>query len=154
MSNKKILGIRTSPTEIRYALLETSAGGHIDFINCSSESKLQYPATHTTAESKLHWLKSEIDRIFRQSPGVTQVIIKTNEFSRAENKAKRESAYADAICILSAAEHNIPVICKLYTQIGTTSKDVKLKAESMVGRTEKYWDTKIADAIMAAYSAR
>ncbi len=154
MAIRKILGIRTSPTEIRYALLEKGDDGSISFVNRSGESKLQYPASQTTTADKLKWLKGEIDRIFRQSPDIEQVVIKTNEFSGSENKSKRESTYADAICILVASERNVPVSCKLYSQIGSTSSEAKRHAEGRVGRTDKYWDAKIADAVLAAYSAR
>lgn len=153
VASRKILGIRTSPSEIRYAVLEKSSDGIVSFANRGGETKLQYPASHTTTSEKLKWLKGELDRIFRQIPDIEQMIIKTNEFSGTENKSKRESSYADAICILAAAEHQVPVSCKLYSQIGTTSKTAMNNAEKRVGRTEKYWNKQIADAVLVAYSA-
>lgn len=121
MVGRKFLGIRTSPSEVRYAILENSADRGVVFVNATSENKLQYPASLTTTPEKLMWLKSEMDRIFRQVPDIEQIILKTNEYTGTESKSKRESAYADAICILAASEHQIPVVCKLYTQIGSTS---------------------------------
>lgn len=153
MANRKILGIRTSPSEVRYAILDISADGDVIFVNAASENKLQYPATHATTPEKLRWLKGEMDRIFRQIPGIDQMVLKTNEFAGTENKSKRESAYADAICLLVASEHQIPAICKLYTQIGSTSQEAMRHAELRVGRTVRYWDKKIADAVLAAFSA-
>jgi hypothetical protein len=126
----------------------------IEFMNRDTENKLQYPASHATTDAKLRWLKGELDRIFRQSNGVSQMVIKTNEFAGSENKSKRESTYAEAVCILTAAEQNVPVSCKLYSQIGSTSSESKRHAEERVGRTDKYWDNKIADAVLAAFSAR
>lgn len=154
MPNQKILGIRTSPTEVRYALLERHDDGSIEFLNRDTESKLQYPASHATTDAKLRWLKGELDRIFRQSTGISQMVIKTNEFAGSENKSKRESTYAEAVCILAAAEQDVPVSCKLYSQIGSTSAEAKHHAEERVGRTDKYWDNKIADAVLAAFSVR
>lgn len=154
MPNRKILGIRTSPKEVRYALLEWHGDGSVDFVNYSGESKLQYPASYTTTADKLKWLKGELDRIFRQSPDIEQVVIKMNEFSGRENKPKRVSTYADAICILAASENNVPVSCRLYSQISSTSTDAKRDAENRVGRTKKYWDNRIADAVLAAHSVR
>ena len=122
-------------------------------MNRASESKLQYPASHTTTDDKLKWLKGELDRTFRQSTDISQVVIKTNEFSGSENKSKRESTYAEAVCILAASEQNVPVSCKLYSQIGSTSTDARRHAEDRVGRTDKYWNNKIADAVLAAYRA-
>ena len=150
---KKFLGIRTSPSEVRYAILENSADRGVIFVNATSENKLQYPASLTTTPEKLRWLKGEMDRIFRQVPDIEQTILKTNEYTGTETKSKRESSYADAVCILAAYEHQIPVVCKLYTQIGSTSQESMGHAESRVGRIDKYWNKQIADAILAAHSA-
>lgn len=152
--SRRVLGIRTSTTEIRYALLEDDADGNMHFINKDGENKLQYPATEDDIASDLKWLKTELDRIFRQKPNIEQVMIKTSEYSGIENKSKRKSTYAEAVCILTAAEHNTPVSCKLYSQLRVSSGNVKQRAEELVGRTDKYWDSKIADAVMAAYSVR
>jgi hypothetical protein len=147
------LGIRTSPSEVRYALIKKGADGNIELINRDSENKLRYPVAFKSMPERMKWLKSEIDRVFRQTPNIANAVIKTNEYMGSENASKRESAYAEAICILSAAECNVPISCKLYTQLGTKSKDVVRQAEERVGRTSKYWNAKMADAVMAALSA-
>jgi len=154
MSSNITLGVRNSPNEVRYVLLENHGDGTTCFMNHAGENRLQYPASLTETKDRLKWLKDELDRIFRQTPGIRQVVIKTNEFTGSETKPKRESAYADAICILVAAEHSVPVSCKLYTQMGSTSGEAKNHAENRVGRTAKHWDTRIADAALAAYSVR
>ncbi|SMN16192.1 hypothetical protein CRYPD_907 [uncultured Candidatus Thioglobus sp.] len=56
--------------------------------------------------------------------------------------------------ILAAKEANIPVQTKIYNQLATKRNQVKGHAEERVGRTEKYWNEQIADAIVAAWSGR
>jgi hypothetical protein len=45
----------------------------------------------------------------------------------------------------------IPVDIKIYGSMSTTSADTKRHAEDRVGKTDKYWDTKMADAVNAAW---
>lgn len=146
-----VLGLRASAQEIRFALLEKSESGNISFLNQDGENRLKYPTSIGRIEEKLYWVKSEIDRILRINPNVDKICIKTNEFSGTENTAKRETAYVDAIFLLCAKEHNIPVEKKLYSQIGSSAARVRESAERMVGKTDKYWNDKIADAVLVAY---
>lgn len=146
----KILGLRASASEIRYAILEKT-GDTIQFLNQNTENKLVYPVNFDTIELKLKWTRDELYRIIRQNPNIDRMIIKTNEYTGSETSAKRETIYIDAIMLLVAAENNIPIARKLYSQIGASSKDVKEKADSRVGKTDKYWNTTMADAIACAY---
>lgn len=148
----KVLGLRASAAEVRYALLEKNYNNEIVFINQHTENKLVWPATTSTVEEKLVWIKAELVRILRQNNNIEKIAIKTNEFAGTETRAKRETTYIDAIFILVAAEHNISVVKKLNNQIGSTSQKCKELAENCTGRTEKYWNTTIADAILVAYS--
>lgn len=152
MKRTKTIGIRTSPAEIRYAILSRDVNDNIIFVNADGENKLVYPASLSSEQEKLKWLKAELDRIFRQENDIEMMVIKTNEFAGTENKSKRESTYADAICMVVAADHNVDVACKLYTQIISSSKNATAHAEERVGRTNKYWNSKMADAVLAAYS--
>ncbi|MDR0615055.1 MAG: hypothetical protein LBF82_03765 [Lactobacillales bacterium] len=152
MSESKILGIRSSSKEIRYAILEKKTDSTIVFTNRETENKLVYPASLYQIDVKLKWLRDELHRIFRQNSNITQVVIKTNEFGIIENKATRKSTYADAIIICVAVELQIPVSCKLYSQIGSNSKGCETLVQKRGFHTKKYWDTKIADAILAALS--
>ena len=152
MAGRKILGIRTSTSEIRYAVLGEGENGIVCFLNKDGEHKLQYPSTQSSGADDLKWLKRELDRIIRQTTGIEQMVIKTSEFGGSETKSKRKSAYAEAICLLVAAEHNIAVTSKLYSQLGVRSGNVKELADERYGRTGKYWDSKIADAVIAAAS--
>lgn len=145
----KVLGLRASTTEIRYAILEKTSD-EIIFTNQNTEHRMVYPANLDSIESKLKWLYDEINRVIRQNPDIDKIIIKTNEYTN-ETGAKRETIYTDAIILLIAFENNIPVVRKLYSQIGATSRDVKERAEARVGRTDRYWNNTMADAIACAY---
>ena len=148
----KVLGIRASAQEVRYAILEKTEIGEIKFLNQDFEHRLKFPASIDDISQKLYWIKSEFDRIIRQSPNIDKIIIKMNEYAGTENGAKRETTYVDAVCLLSAAENNIPVERKLNSQIGSSAAKAKEYAEQRVGKTEYYWNNTIADAILAALS--
>lgn len=145
-----VLGLRVSAQEIRYAILEKDQLGEIVFINKDTENRIKYPANIKRIEEKLRWTKSEIDRILRVNPLIDKIVIKTNEFIK-ESWTTRETTYIDAIFLLAANEKNISVVRRLNSQIGSTAKKAKALAETRVGRTDKYWNNTIADAILAAY---
>ena len=146
----KIIGLRASANEFRYAILERDANGNIVFVNKDFENRIKYPATIEKIEEKVYWVKSEIDRIFRINPTIQKVYIKTNEYA-TETATRRETTYMDSIFLLSAREHNLPVERKLNNQIDSTSSKAKEYAENRVGRTQKYWNNTMADAILAAW---
>ena len=52
---------------------------------------------------------------------------------------------------MAAREHNIPVFRKLNSQISSNATKAKEYAEQRVGKTEKYWNNTMADAILVAY---
>jgi hypothetical protein len=147
----QVLGIRASAQEIRYAILEKDSSGQVKFVNIEGEHRLKYPSTILEIGDKLLWIKQEFERIFRQNPRIEKTILKTNEFAGSETNAKRETSYIDAIILSLCAEKNIPVLKKLYSQIGTTSKKTKEHAEMRVGRTDKYWNGSVADAVNCAF---
>ena len=147
----KVLGIRASAQEVRYAILEKDSSGQVTFVNRDSENRLKYPSTVQEIGGKLLWIKHEFERILRQNPEVDKIIIKTNEYAGSETNAKRETSYIDAIILLLCADKNIPVIKRLYSQIGTTSRETKSHAELRVGKTDKYWNGTISDAVNCAF---
>lgn len=147
----KVLGFRSDPSHPRYAIVQNNGGG-FTLDNANGENRLVYPANVSTPSEKVMWLYREIERIFRDNAIITRVVIKTNEYTQSDSKAKRESAYAEAMLLLFCAQHQIPVETKIYTSLGTNSGDVKGHAEARAGRTSKYWDTKMADAVVAAWS--
>lgn len=147
----KVLGFRADPSHPRYAIVQNN-GGTFTLDNASGENRLTYPANVSTPSEKVTWLYREIERVFRDNAGIARVVIKTNEYTQSDTKAKRESAYAEAMLLLYCAQHQIPVESKIYTSLRTKSGDVKVHAEARVGRTTKYWDAKMADAVVAAWS--
>jgi hypothetical protein len=146
----KVMGFRADPSAPRYAIIGRE-GGNFSLLNVESENRLLYPATAASSSEKAAWLYREIERVFREHAGIARVVIKTNEYTQSDSKAKRESAYAEAMLLLYCAQHQIPVDTTIYTSLGTKSGDVKGHAEQRVGRTTKYWDTKMADAVVAAW---
>lgn len=53
----------------------------------------------------------------------------------------------------SMAAYNRDIVVKsfIYNQLGISSKTVKQQAETIVGeKSDKYWDERIADAIVVA----
>lgn len=149
----KLLGIRTAPTQLRYALIEVD-DGNCSLVNSNSESLIKVPAGMNDFSEMLSWQKDEIDRIIRQNQDVEKILLKIGEYGRSDTKSSRLAAYFDAVVILAAKEANIPVQTKIYNQLATKRNQVKGHAEERVGRTEKYWNEQIADSIVAAWSGR
>jgi len=145
-----VIGLRASAQEIRYAILEQDITGDVVFVNKNTENRIKYPATIDKVEDKLYWVKSEIDRIIRLNPKIDKIYIKMNEYGM-EKAANRETTYVDSIFLLAARDHNIPVFRKLNSQISSNAAKAKEYAEQRVGKTEKYWNNTMADAILVAY---
>lgn len=146
----RVLGFRADPSNARYAIV-THDGAAFGFVNAASESRLVYPAGMTDVPKKVLWLYREIERIFHADPLIERVVIKTNEYGLLEKAAMRESSYIEAALMLFCEQRQIPVAVKTYASLGTRSADVKTHAEQRVGRTDKYWDNKIADAVIAGW---
>jgi hypothetical protein len=112
---------------------------------------LTFPAELDADDQKVAWLYREFDRIFHTYPGITKVIVKKGEFTMGDNNAKRLASYQEAAALLYCGLHGVAVESKLYTSLATNGKSVKAHAEDRVGKTTKYWDTKMADAVVAAW---
>jgi len=146
----KVMGFRADPTAARYAIVNFD-GTTYRFDNANSESRLTYPADIDQASKKVLWLYREIERIFHANSEIAAVAVKTNEYGLTEKAAMRESSYAEAAVVLLSEQRGKTVFIKTYASLGTRSADVKSQAEQRVGRTDKYWDNKIADAVIAAW---
>lgn len=148
----KVLGLRGDPKAPRYAIVSKD-NGVFALENAAGDNKLLVPAsiTEDADAERLDWMYREVLAIFDAHPGIAKVMIKQNEFTRQDTRAKRRSAYNDAVVILACAHRGIPVELKIYGSMGTTSADTKRHAEARVGKSEKYWDTKMADAVNAAW---
>ena len=146
----KVLGVRADPKKTRYALV-INDNGEFSLLNSDSESRLQYPADVINPDEKVDWLYRELVRIYHENTDIEKVCIKTNEYTQSDNKSKRETAYLEGAVLLFCHQNNIPVTVKIYASLGTKSSTVKDQAEQRVGKTVKYWDAKMADAIIVAW---
>ena len=154
MIHMQLLGIRTSPKSIRYAVLYFE-GQEVEFLNANTENKIDFPTEIQTSEKKVSWLFNEFQRILRIYPDVRCVTIKTNEFTPGrESGSSRDSAYLDGIILLASELNQKKVVTKLYKTMNTKRNEVKELAEQKVGRSSQYWDVQIADAVIAAWSSR
>ena len=122
---------------------------------CSSmqtlESRLRFPAECSTEAAQVTWLYREFERIFHTHPDITRVVIKKGEFTQGDNNAKRVASYQEAALLLYCGLHNKPVVTKIYASLATRSAQVKDHAIARVGQTTRYWDGKMADAVIAAW---
>ena len=149
----KILGIRTAPQQIRYALINTD-GNTCTLLNGNSENSLKLPATITSEENQLKWVKEELSRVIRQNTDITKIALKVPEFAGSKTKTSRLGDYLDAMVLLAAAESGIPIVTKLYSQMATKRAEVKRHAEDRVGKTSTGWNDQMADAIAVAWILR
>ena len=120
-------------------------------MNSDDENRLVYPANVDNTAEKAAWLYHELERIFRDNNDIEKMCIKTNEFTQTDTKPKRESAHLEGVVILFCAHKRIVVESKIYSSLKTNSRDVRSHAEERVGKTDRYWDTKMADAVIAAW---
>lgn len=148
-----VLGVRTSPTEVRYALLEIN-GLNATFTNSNGENRLKFPNDMTMADQKLPWLHSEFERILRQNQNIAGIVIKTSEYNRSETANARLATYMEGLLINLGGQKNIPVLIKTYSSLGTRRAAVKAFAEAKAGQSQTGWNEQMADAVAAAWSGR
>jgi hypothetical protein len=146
----KILGFRSDPTTPRYAVVDGSAVP-LALLNADAESRLCFPADCKTEAAQVAWLYREFERIFHGHADIAKVVIKKGEFTQGDNNAKRVASYQEAALLLYCGLHNKPVTTKIYASLGTKSAQVKDHAIARVGQTTRYWDGKMADAVIAAW---
>lgn len=119
--------------------------------NASSENLIRKPAGILEMPAQLNWTYDELERIIRQNPGIDRIGLKTAEYGSREDSSSRAGAYLDALVLLVSAKLGIPVMTRLYNQLGTKRATVKADAEARVGRTVAAWNEQMADAIAVAW---
>lgn len=150
----KILGIRVSPSTVRYAILDIK-GNNIIFVNQKGENKMDFPAIADSRGKKLDWLYQELERIHSLNEGIDCIGIKEGEYTKIDNSEKRERISLEGLIQLWGYKMKIAVITKIYGGIkGVKSSDAKSFCESNFGRTEKYWSKEMAEALLAAWALR
>jgi len=146
----KILGFRSDPSTPRYAIVNGSTNP-LTLLNADAESRLRFPADRNREVEQVTWLYREFERIFHIHPDIGRVVIKKGEFTQGDNNAKRAASYQEAALLLYCGLHNKPIVAKIYASLATRSAQVKDHAIARVGQTTRYWDSKMADAIIAAW---
>jgi hypothetical protein len=146
----KILGFRSDPSTPRYALIEGTVTS-IVLLNAATENRLCFPADYTEDVLKVTWLYREFERIFHANPNIDRVVIKKGEFVGSDNNAKRSASYQEAALLLYCGIHNKIVYTKTYQSLATNSRSVVQDALVRVGHTTSYWNSKMADAVVAAW---
>jgi hypothetical protein len=148
-----ILGVRTAPQQIRYAIVSFADGAYT-FVNRASENTIQRPAEMDEDDPiYVRWVKDELARVLRQNPNISRVALKTPEFRGNETQSSRLGNYLDASVIIAACEADLPVSKKLYSQMATNRAKVKELAEQRIGRSHVKWDEQMADAVAVAWTA-
>lgn len=142
----KVLGIRNSPTEIRFAISE-KRGSTIVLLNCDSENKLIFPKHLNSLSQKVGWLYQELENLISNNPDIKKIAIKQNENVSTKYSTVQDTAFYDAIAHLIGNDKGIPVSSYVYNNIGTKSKEVQSFSESYTGKTSKHWNSGMADAI-------
>ena len=145
------LGFRSDPKNPRYAIVSRTTDNTVVLVNAEDETKLVFPASAGTDEQKISWLFTELERLFHKHTDIERVVVKKGEFTAGDNNAKRLASYQEATVLLFCALKGIPVANKIYASLSTNSSQVKQHAEARVGKTSKYWDAKMADAVIAAW---
>lgn len=145
-----VLGFRSDPSTPRYALVEGTTHP-LSLVNAATESRLCFPADCSEDAAKVTWLYREFERIFAANPGITRVIIKKGEFTQGDNNAKRAASYQEAALLLYCGLHNKPVATKIYASLATNSGSVMTHAVERIGQTTRYWNSKMADAVVSAW---
>lgn len=155
-----VLGFRTSPTEVRYAMLYID-GENVAFMNAESENRLKFPSNlvdsdnhMNNASEKLNWLHNEVDRILRQNPEVQKIVIKASEFGQREKISSRFSSFMEGVIVNVAGQRSVPIDIKTYASIGTRRTGVKAFAAGKAGQSQTGWNEQMADAVAAAWSGR
>jgi hypothetical protein len=146
----KILGFRSDPSTPRYAVVD-GYPAQLTLLNADAESRLRFPADCNGEAAQVTWLYREFERIFHIHPDIGKVVIKKGEFTQGDNNAKRIASYQEAALLLYCGLHNKPVVAKIYASLATRSVQVKDHAIARVGQTTRYWDGKMADAVIAAW---
>lgn len=147
----KILGLRNFSDGIRYCILELKENT-ITCVNKDTEHKICKPKG-IQGKELYKWYNNEIKRILDTNQDISAVAIKQNENSVLSCYGKlKDIMFFDCIASMVSYEHNLDVSSFVYNQLGVSSKTVKECAENILGgKLSRYWDEKIADAIVVAY---
>jgi hypothetical protein len=145
----KVLGIRNSPTKIRFSIIEGDATTYV-FINHNSENKIDMPKSLKTEAEIFQWVKSEFKRIFDKYGPFDHMAIKQNENVPTRYSSVRPVMFLDCIATMIAIENHTPFSSCNFKSIGTNGKEAVSFVESKVTKSATNWDAQIAESIAVA----
>lgn len=145
----KVLGIRNSPTKIRFCILEGDDKAFV-FTNRDYENKIDLPKSAKTEFEIFQWVKSEYKRVFDKYGPFDHMAIKQNENIPTRYSSVKPVMFMDCIATIVSIENNTNFSSHSYTSLSTKSKEVVTFVESKGLKSNVNWDSQIADAIAAA----
>lgn len=145
----KILGIRNSPTKIRFCILEGDKSSFA-FKNNNAENKIELPKSLKTEFENYQWTKSEFKRLFDKYGPFDHMAIKQNENVQTRYCSVKPVMFLDCIVTLVSIENNTSFSSHIYASLGTKSKDVVSFVEGKGLKSKINWDSQMADAVIAA----
>lgn len=149
----KVIGIKVSANEIRYAVVELKTDGSILWLNPdndSTENRILFPKDATERPAKVAFVRDEFDRVFRQSHP-DAIVLKLTE----SNKGKFVSwaldlASYEAAIMIAAEQHHVPVHERRYQTLKLNSDSVEGYVLGHVSKSPKLWTQPMIDAVAVA----
>lgn len=145
----KILGIRNSPSKIRFCIIDGDKTT-FSFSNHDSENKIDLPKSLKTEAEIYQWVKSEYKRVFDKYGPFDHMAIKQNENVQTRYSSVKPVMFLDCLATMIAIENNTSFTSHTYVSLGTKSKEVISFIESKINKSATNWDVQMADAIAAA----
>jgi len=145
----KILGVRNSPTKIRFCILEGDSSNHT-FSNSNTENKIDLPKSLKSEFDIFQWVESEFKRVFDNYGPFDHLAIKQNENVPTRYSSVKPVMFMDCIATMVAIKNNTSFSSHLYTSLSTKSKEVLSFVEGKGFKTNVHWDSQIADAVIVS----
>jgi hypothetical protein len=142
----KILGIRNSPTKIRFCILDGDKTRFF-FTNNNGENKIDMSKSLKSESQIYQWVKSEFERIFDKHGPFDHMAIKQNENVPTRYSSVKPVMFLDCLASIVAIENDTPFSSHTYISIGTKSKEVLSFIENQACKSASNWDVQMADAV-------
>jgi len=147
-----ILGIKVTPSMIWYAIAEGTKKNP-GITNLTDDFRIPFPKSLSTHYEKAAYLFDEVVRIIERNQDIKSIVLKENEYTRfSEKQTSRFSSNLDGVVMAVGASKKIIVVKKLYASLGVKKAQLLNAAETVSGRTAKYWGDDIAEAVLSAVS--
>lgn len=146
----KVLGIRNSPTKIRFCILEGNSASCV-FVNQNAENKIDLPKALKTDFEIYNWVRSEFERVFDKYGPFDYMAIKQNENVSSRYSSLKPVMFMDCIAIMTSIKNDTSFSSHVYNSIDTNKKESTAFAETKVAKTSANWDSQIADAVACAF---